>query len=154
MKSGSAALLLDTGVLVAMLDKDDPHHAAARELLEKEKGPLIVPAAVLPEVCYLAHKYLGPAAEHAFVASLADEELPVDWGGPEDIKRAAQIMKERPDLGLVDALVIAAAERLNVCRIAVVKNNNIDAVVLSASGFPFRIRPRKGKRTKQKQLNT
>lgn len=118
MKPGSSALLMDTGVLVAMLDKDDPHHAAARELLEKEKGPFIVPSAVLPEVCYLAHKYLGSAAEQAFVSSLAAEELPVDWGGPEDLNRAAHIMKERPDFGLVDALVISAAERLNVHRIA------------------------------------
>ncbi|MEK7858757.1 MAG: PIN domain-containing protein [Elusimicrobiota bacterium] len=111
------ATLLDTGVLVAMLDRDDPHHAAAKDLIGKDKGPLIVPSAVLPEVCYLAHKYLGPASELAFTASLAKEELPVDWAGPEDLGRAAEIMKKRPDLGFVDAMVIAAAERLDVRRI-------------------------------------
>ena len=112
------AILVDTGILVAMLDRDDPHHAAAQGLFSKNKGPFVVPSAVLPEVCYLAEKYLGSAAEQTFVASLAQEELPVDWAGPEDLSRAAEILRSRPDLGYVDAMVVATAERLKIRRIA------------------------------------
>ena len=113
-----SGLLLDTGVLVAMLDRDDPHHTAALGILGKAKGPFVIPSAVLPEVCYLAQKYLGAAAEQAFVSSIAREELPVDWAGPEDLSRAAEILRGRPDLGFVDAMVIAAAEKLKIRRIA------------------------------------
>ena len=112
------AVLLDTGVLVALLDKDDPHHAKSVDLLRRGKGPFIVPSAVLPEVCYLAQKYLGAASELCFVESLAREELPIDWTAPADLGRAAEIMKGWPDLGLVDSLVVAAAERLKVRKIA------------------------------------
>ncbi|TBR21833.1 PIN domain-containing protein [bacterium] len=108
---------MDTGVLVALLDRDDPHHGEAEGLLAREKGPFIVPSAVLPEVCYLAQKYLGAAAERAFVESLVREELPVDWTTPRDLGRAAEVMAERPELGLVDCLIVAAAERLKVRRL-------------------------------------
>lgn len=109
---------MDTGVLIALLDKDDPRHRDAEVLLEREKGPFIIPAAVLPEVCYLAQKYLGPAAELAFVESLVNEEIPVDWTEPRDLARAAEVMSGRPELGLVDCLLVAAAERLDVRRLA------------------------------------
>lgn len=112
------AALLDTGVIVALLDKDDPHHVEAAELLSKSKGPFIVPSAVLAEVCYLAHKYLGPPVERAFVEGLVREELPVDWTQAPDLRRAAEVMGDRPELGLVDSLVVAAAERLKIRRIA------------------------------------
>lgn len=113
-----SAVLLDTGVLIALLDKDDPHHRASADLLARGKGPFILPSAVLPEVCYLAQKYLGSSVERAFVESLVKEELPVDWTTPADLGRAAEIMSGRPELGLVDSLVVAAAERLKIRKIA------------------------------------
>lgn len=113
-----SATLVDTGVLIAMLDRDDPHYSAAQGLFNKNKGPFVVPSSVLPEVCYLAQKYLGSAAEEAFIASLAQEEMPVDWAGPGDLGRATEIMRARPDLGYVDAMVVATAERLKIKRIA------------------------------------
>lgn len=112
------AALLDTGVLIALLDKDDPHHDESVDLLKRGQGSFIVPSAVLPEVSYMAQKYIGTSAELSFVESLVREDLPVDWTVPADLGRAAEIMAARPDLGLVDSLIIAAAERLKVSRIA------------------------------------
>ncbi len=110
--------LLDTGVLIAMLDRDDRHHAQARAIFDAGKGPLIVPLVVVPEVCYLSHKYLGPNAEQAFLSSLADEELAIDWGVPADLRRAVELLRERPELGFVDTMIVSVAERLKVRRIA------------------------------------
>lgn len=46
------ALILDTGPLYAVLDRDDQYHRACRRLLEDSTEPLIVPAPVLVEVDY------------------------------------------------------------------------------------------------------
>jgi predicted nucleic acid-binding protein len=46
-------IVCDTGPLVAALNAADKYHEACRELLLDVPGPLIVPAPVLTEVCYL-----------------------------------------------------------------------------------------------------
>lgn len=112
------AVLADTGFLLALLDRDDANHVAAQRVLAKERGPFIVPFAVLPEVCYLAQKYLGTQAELRFLESLAAGELPLDWGDHGDLARAMEILRGRPELGFVDATVIATAERLVIKRLA------------------------------------
>lgn len=112
------AVLVDTGTLYALLDRDDPHHAAARRLFEHEQGPFLVPAVILPEVCYLAHKYLGPAVEIGFLDGLLKGEFPLEWGGPEDLRRGVEILRARPEFGMVDAVVMAVAERLRIRQIA------------------------------------
>ncbi|MBI3298908.1 MAG: PIN domain-containing protein [Elusimicrobia bacterium] len=112
------AVLTDTGFLVALLDRDDPHHRAARAVLGRERGPFIVPSPVLPEVCYLANKFLGAAAELSFLESLAAGELTVAWSEPRDLGRIIEVARRRPDLGMVDAAVIATAERLKLVRLA------------------------------------
>jgi predicted nucleic acid-binding protein len=48
-------IVVDTGPLVAALDADDADHGRCLELLEGHPGPLMVPAPVLTEVCWL-HK--------------------------------------------------------------------------------------------------
>jgi predicted nucleic acid-binding protein len=45
-------LILDTGPLVAALDRDDQNHQRCAELLATAPGPLRVPGPVLTEVCY------------------------------------------------------------------------------------------------------
>lgn len=109
---------MDTGVLFALLDRDDANHAAAKKLIERGKGPFLVPSAVLPEVCYLAHKYLGPEVELRFLRGLVEGEMPLEWGDPADLRRAAEIMAGRPEFGMVDATVMAVAERLKIRQVA------------------------------------
>ena len=112
------AVLADTGFLFALLDQDDSHHQETVQFLKGCREALIVPAVVLPEVCYLAHKYLGPEAEAAFLESLLRGELPLDWGETVDLSRALEILRKRPEFGMVDAAVMAVAERLRIRRIA------------------------------------
>lgn len=112
------AVLLDTSVLFALLDKDDGRHRQAVKLVESGREPLIVPAVVLPEVCYLAHKYLGASVESRFLSGLLDGEMLLERGEAVDLRRAVAILRLRPEFGMVDATVMATAERLNIRRIA------------------------------------
>jgi uncharacterized protein len=50
------AVLLDTGPLVASLDRRDAHHAWAAEQFERLTAPLLTCEAVLTEACHLLRK--------------------------------------------------------------------------------------------------
>jgi len=123
-------IVCDTGPLVAVLNADDKHHDACRSLLESEPGPLIVPAPILTEVCYLAASRLGPQAEAAFLESLASGELHLEATTTGDLARMAQLVRTYADfpLGAADASVIAVAERLDVTQIATIDHRHFRVV--------------------------
>jgi predicted nucleic acid-binding protein len=111
-------LLLDTGVLYALADADDAWHDRAVRLIRRTREPFMTPAPIVPEAAYLMRARLGVEAERRFVESIAAKELAVEHLGPADWARAAAWMAERPDIGFVDASVVAIAERLRLARIA------------------------------------
>ena len=112
------ALLLDTGILYALADADDQWHKRARGLLSERPDVLLVPLSVLPEVAYLVHARLGPAVELALIRSIAAGELSIQSLTIKDFARTATIMERYPDIGFVDASVVAVAERLRLGTIA------------------------------------
>ncbi|MFB9251887.1 type II toxin-antitoxin system VapC family toxin [Sphaerisporangium melleum] len=113
-------ILCDTGPLVAVLNSDDADHKRCLEFLERCRGPLIVPAPVLTEVCWLLESRVGPAVEASFLRSVADEELRLEALTLQDLSRMAELVTSYADfpLGTVDASVIAVAERLGVRDVA------------------------------------
>ncbi|MFA5140441.1 MAG: PIN domain-containing protein [Elusimicrobiota bacterium] len=134
------AVLSDTGFLFALLDKDDPHHKDSVDLLKRRSEVFLVPFAVLPEVCYLAQKYLGPQAELSFLEGLLKGEMAVEWSAPSDLRRAAEILRARPEFGMVDAAVMALAERLKVVRIATFDRRHFGTFT-PLHGRPFELLP-------------
>jgi predicted nucleic acid-binding protein len=111
-------LLVDSGVLFALADRSDAWHLRCREYIESSPDPLLAPATILPEVAYLLRHRIGPAAETRFVASLADGELAIEQLRPADWKRTGELMAEYQAIGMVDATVIAIAERLKITVLA------------------------------------
>lgn len=77
---------------------------------------MLLPASVLPEICYLLGTRVGPVAEARFVRSLADGEFEVEPFDDADVRRAADLMAAYGTLplGFVDATIVALAERLGV----------------------------------------
>jgi hypothetical protein len=107
-------LLLDTGPLYALADADDAWHGRVRDFLAKRREVLLVPITVLPEVAYLLRNRLGEAVERRFVSSLARRELALEELQAADLERTVAILERHPQLGFVDATVIAIAERLRL----------------------------------------
>ncbi len=111
-------IILDTGVIYALADADDSWHARASDFVARTREMLLVPLTVLPEVAYLLAKRLGNKAEHAFLRSLAAGELAVEPVLRRDLARCAELLSLYPQIGFVDASVVAIAERMRVRAIA------------------------------------
>jgi uncharacterized protein len=108
-------ILADTSGLIALLDRADGRH----EDVKPYHHGLVVPTTVLTEFDYLATKRVGSAVvrdfyrsiETGFVTHAALEET--------DVKRAFELTDLYSDarIGLVDASIVALAERLRLPRI-------------------------------------
>lgn len=105
-------ITLDTSAIVALLDRRDPDHRLVTDALRAETPPFLVPAAVLGEVGYFIETRLGLEVMAAFLNDLAGGALSLDCGEA-DLLRAGELAARYHDLplGLVDAAVIACAER-------------------------------------------
>jgi uncharacterized protein len=122
------ALLLDTGVLYALADRDDAWHTRSRRFLASAKDLLLVPVTVLPEVCSLLHARLGPFAERRFLASVVAGELTVEDLADADTRRSVEILVRYPIIGFVDASIVSMAERLGLSTIATTDRRHFGAV--------------------------
>ncbi len=123
-------IVADSSAIIALLDKDDGHHAVLVREFAREPSRWILPWAVLPEVDYVAHRRLGARVEQKFLRDIAAGIYSVEWGNGADLARAAAIEAAHKDLGLglVDAVVMAIAERLSADAIATLDLRHFAAV--------------------------
>jgi uncharacterized protein len=120
-------VLADTSGIIALLDKRDHHHQSVLKIIQQED--ILIPSIILPEVDYLATKYLGNKAFSSFLEDLFDGYFTYITVEIEDLKRASEIMKQYYDvyLSIVDSGVVALAERLkNRRHFNLIKPNFID----------------------------
>jgi predicted nucleic acid-binding protein len=108
------ALLLDTGAIYALADRDDDWHGPMREFLSAKHEALLTPCTVIPEAAYLMRSRLGPGAEETLAESFAAGEITVEHLSQADLHRCAELLVEYRFLGLVDASLVAVAERLKL----------------------------------------
>lgn len=134
--------IADTGAIYALYDADDEHHEAVTAALEHEAGAIVLPAATLGELSYLLRELLGRDAEIDFLDGLIDGAFVLEPMTETDMKRCREILTRYRDLdlGLVDATVMATAERLKTDRILTVDMRDFRAVT-NRSGKPFVLLP-------------
>lgn len=123
-------LILDTGPIYAAAAKSDRNHPACVELLTKSTRPLLVPELVVTEVSYLMCDRIGPHAELAFGRSIAAGELVVEPVIETEWSRIEELMEQYLDLplGMVDASVVALAERHGASEIATLDHRHFTVV--------------------------
>jgi uncharacterized protein len=123
-------LIVDTGPLVAYLNRNDPDHARCAELLESRPGNLLVTPYVVVETCYLVGKYVGAEAEINLVEALAIGDLVQVDIEAADLTRMAGLMRQYIGfpLGVAEASVIAVAERLKAREVATLGQRHFRAV--------------------------
>ena len=111
--------IVDTSALVALVPSRDPWHAAVAAAIAAERGSLTVPLTVVVEAAQLIGRRLGAAAESAWLRALIAGPWAIEPSTVPDLERAAQLIDQyrEADIGLVDATVVAMAERLGSVRL-------------------------------------
>ena len=134
------AVLLDVSAIVAAADTADLNHAAARAWFERVDEPLLLGALTLGEADHVLQRELGQPATLALIEALTSGAIRVVAPTDADLVRAAALLVEhaehRPRLS--DALLVAAATRLGVRRVATFDRRPL--AVLAPRG-PRRERP-------------
>ncbi len=112
--------MLDGSAVLAAADRDDLNHAAAVARFARADEPLLLGALTLAELDVLLQRELGPTATLAVLRSIADGAVRLVAPTDADLARAAELLAEavehRPRL--VDAVLVATAERLDLRRVA------------------------------------
>ena len=118
-------IVVDANILYALADRRDEHHAECTEWFRRNDGVLLVVPTVVAEACYLIDRYLGPAAEAAFLDSVGiGDNYAFQLAGlaGSDRRRMAELVRRYAGrhLGGTDASVIAVCERLAIAAVATV----------------------------------
>jgi uncharacterized protein len=114
------ALVLDSGVVFAALDADDPDHGACAKLVSDANESLVVPALTLAEVDYWCQRRLRPQAWLEFLADLIGGAYELKHPTQGDLERCHELQRTYADLevGVVDASVLAVVEHLGEPKLA------------------------------------
>ena len=104
-------ITLDSSAVFALLNRRDPDHRRVKSALEQDRGPYLIPAAILGEIAYLVEERLGHKVMDLFLGDLVSGAYSLDCGEAE-LPRARQLAKKYADLplGFTDAAVAACAE--------------------------------------------
>lgn len=106
-------VLLDTGMIVALLDPTDTFHGRCSDAIADVVAPLITCETVIAESCHLLHKVEGAA--EAILHSVATREflLPIDLvDAAIPIRRIMAKYRDR-DIDLGDAFLIHLADEFS-----------------------------------------
>lgn len=105
-------ITLDSSAIIALLDDREIHHAQVRAVIDGSAETRILPAATLGELGHIVERRFGYRALLGFVSDLAAGVYELDLGLG-DFARVQELIERYHDLplGLVDAAVIACAER-------------------------------------------
>jgi predicted nucleic acid-binding protein len=136
-----SAILCDTGALLDYLVREAPDHERFRDVIDRARARY-VPALVLAEVDYFLRA--ERAAMAALISDLARGAFTLAPASLPLLARAMEIDAEYGDLrlGLVDASIVALAERVGVTRIATRDVRHFSAVRLrDGRGFELVVVP-------------
>lgn len=122
--------ILDTSFLFALADKSDCNHDRVSTFAQNINEPLILPVAVLPEICYLIASRLGHQAMQRFVSSTTSTTVTIESTTAEDLVRVSEILNQYADsqLDFTDAAIVAIAERLTVNRICTLDRRDFSII--------------------------
>jgi hypothetical protein len=106
-------VLVDTGPLLAALDRRDPAYEMAGAAMKRLRRNAIVPSPVVVEVDHLARKRVGSDSARTFLKHIAHGSHEVAYMTAGLMQRATELDRRYADLnlGVVDGCVMAIAER-------------------------------------------
>lgn len=103
-------VLLDTGVIVALLDRSEKRHKACAAAVQEVEAPLITCEAVIAESCYLLRNLAG--ASEAVVANVAAGIFQIPFQLSQEAAAVQQVLRKYRDrrIDLADSCLIHLAD--------------------------------------------
>ena len=110
-------VLLDTGVIVALLDRSEKYHHACAAAIRDLDAPLITCEAVLAESCYLLRNL--PGAPEAVIENVAAGIFQVPFQLSREAPAVKQVLRKYRDrrIDLADACLICLADQFETADI-------------------------------------
>jgi len=110
-------VLLDTGVIVALLDRSEEFHQACAKAVRELEAPLITCEAVIAETCYLLRNL--PGAPEAMIENVAAGIFQVPFQLSREAVGVKQVLRKYRDrrIDLADACLIRMADEFGTADI-------------------------------------
>jgi uncharacterized protein len=110
-------VLLDTGPIVALLDRSERRHDECAEIIATLEAPLVTCEAVIAEVCYLVRGLKGAAA--AVLENVERGNFLIPYRVTGRAERIGKLMKKYADapMDFADACLVDMAGQLGAGRI-------------------------------------
>lgn len=109
--------LLDTGVIVALLDRSEKFHQACSEAVRSLEAPLVTCEAVIAESCYLLRNL--PGAPEAVIENVVAGIFQLPFQLSREAAAVKQVLRKFRDRGidLADACLIRLADEFETADI-------------------------------------
>ncbi|HLI37270.1 MAG TPA: PIN domain-containing protein [Streptosporangiaceae bacterium] len=123
-------MLVDTNIWLAAADRRSDRHAQCAALLRSRRGELAAPVPVIAEASWLILDRLGTAAQASYLRLITSGQLtPVDLTAA-DWQRCLDLAEQYASLrlDLIDASLIAVAERLKLTTLATLNHRDFTVV--------------------------
>jgi uncharacterized protein len=103
-------VLLDTGVIVALLDRSETTHQVCVDAIQAVEAPLITCEAVIAESCYLLRNF--PGAPEAVIDNVVARIFQIPFQISQEAVGVKQILRKYRDrkIDLADACLIRLAD--------------------------------------------
>lgn len=112
-----ALVVLDASVVIAFLDSNDPHHAAAVAAVAATRDEeIVLPASVYAEVLVGPYRR-GSSAVRRVEEFVTDLGMRIEPLTREIAARAARLRAKASRVGLPDAFVLATGDALGAARV-------------------------------------
>jgi uncharacterized protein len=111
------AVLLDTGCIVALLDRNERHHRSCVEAIESIDGALVTCEAVIAEACHVLRRVRGAA--DAVLQNVEDGVFEIPFRLPTVCRAVRDLMKRyaQVPMDFADGCLVHLAEELDTGRI-------------------------------------
>ncbi len=123
-------IVVDTGPLVASVDRADERYGAVARILESDAGPFVVPAPVSAEADHLVRERVGAEPARLILEDVADGHYQVVGLEAHEHQLVASLDRQYDALGLelADLSVFVLARRFDTTRILTFDERDFRAV--------------------------
>ena len=120
MERTAEKVLIDSGPLSALFDKDDKYHSRAKQFIREYRGELITTAAVITEVVYLLD--FGVQTQINFLNWVSRGALTLSDIKQHEYHRVVELFIKYSDLPIdfADASLVLLSENLRITKIATI----------------------------------